>query len=191
MAVYKRHVLGCNATTNAPFSTPSPFLCTHRPNRVSCPMPATSNTVLTCCARPVFPDASASGCRAHSALSANSGGGVQKCSEFTTPVAATVPTSANDLSFASSFQSRIEPSQEPMCVSVSWYMACGGRGERDYRPEAKRSEYDNAPMAVTQRGLRIVGMSSVSMCDSSSPCASACVNTGFFFCVVQSAMDLS
>ena len=108
MAVYKRHVLGCNATTNAPFSTPSPFLCTHRPNRVSCPMPATSNTVLTCCARPVFPDASASGCRAHSALSANSGGGVQKWSEFTTPVAATVPTSANDLNFASSFQSRIE-----------------------------------------------------------------------------------
>ena len=118
LVTYKRHVLGCNATTNAPFSTPSPFLCTQRPNRVSCPTPATSSTVFGCCARPAFPGASAFGRCAHSALSANSGGGVQKWSEFTTPGAATVPTSANDLSFASSFQSRIEPSQEPMCVSV-------------------------------------------------------------------------
>lgn len=128
MAVYKRHVLGCNATTNAPFSTPSPFLCTQRPNLVSCPTPATSSTVFACCALPAFSDASASGRRAHSAPSTNSGGGVQKWSEFTTPAAATVPTSVNDLSLASSFHSRIEPSQEPIRVLLYQYMASGGRG---------------------------------------------------------------
>lgn len=113
-------VRGCTATTSAPFNTPSPFFSIHRPIRGSCPTPATSSTDFALCA---FLGLGASDSITSSEdwlvqlyASRVLRGQGRSWRELTTPGAGIFPTSANDLSLASSFQRRIEPSHEPRLV---------------------------------------------------------------------------
>lgn len=101
-------VFACSTKTSAPFSTPSPFFCTHRPKRISCPTPTTSTAD-----RALLPFAVSPSFEAQMNCETVLREEVRICSELTTPRAGIEPMSENDLSFASSFHSRISPSHEP------------------------------------------------------------------------------
>lgn len=99
----------CKATTIAPFRALSPFTMIQRPSRCSCPTPATSRTGAFFTGASFAPSVG----RAHSTSSKDPLGGEMNWSELITPGADTVPTSENDLNFASSFHSRMSPSHDP------------------------------------------------------------------------------
>lgn len=116
------NVRGDNATTMAPFLTPS-LTFNHLPRRCSCPMPATRSIDWTAPVRGFattvdsisgWSSSVEVGCVViHEEVLKNSFGGESIWRELTTPGAGTVPTRVNDLSFESSFHIRISPSQEP------------------------------------------------------------------------------
>ena len=109
-------VRGCNTTTSAPLSTPSPFFRTQRPKRISCPTHATSSSDFAFVepTRVVLPSASITSPRlAQPRDETVLGGQEMNWREFTTPRAGMLPTSENDLIFASSFHRRISPSHDP------------------------------------------------------------------------------
>ena len=116
MDAYQRpFVRACKAMTREPFRAPSPFTVIHRPNRVSCPTPATNN-VVGAFIDPPFPspispllDDCIQGVMANKLLL-----GDTKWSELMTPGARMAVRNEKDLSLESSFHSRIEPSQEPV-----------------------------------------------------------------------------
>ena len=150
------NVLGCTATTKAPFNTPSPLFSTHLPNFISFPTPATKSSDFSDFL--LGPDPSSFVVSASSDevtqenFSTSPLGTLMNCKVFTTPRAGIDPTSEKDLSFGSSFQILIFPSQEP---------------------DAKRSEYRSEARAVMYRGFRTIGISgsSVFVWASSRPCA--------------------
>jgi len=100
--------------TREPFRAPSLFTVIHRPNRVSCPNPAT-NKVGAFTDFPFLSPSSPSlddciqGATANELLL-----GDTKWSELMTPGAGMAVRNEKDLSLESSFHSRMKPSQEPV-----------------------------------------------------------------------------